>query len=379
MINNKFLMKKPFNYVCLLMISHALTSCSDVDTESVSKQAQLEEAIPVSVLTARPFNMPISAETIAQTEGAKEIEIRPRVGGIVIERLYTEGALVTKGQPLFLIDPEPFQNILMELRAEFLEQSIHVLRLKREEDRQQKLYEKDFVSLRAYEGAVAAHAIADAGLRAAKARVQQAELNLAYTTVTAPINGVTGRSEISEGALVAANNSLLTTMTQLSPIWVRFSFSDNELVRFGGRLSEQNVQQVMVILPDGSAYQEKGQINFAASQIDPLLGTQQLRATFKNDEHRILPGQFVRVRVMAGETSQVYIVPQVAVMTSDLGRYVYVVNDNNEAEVRSIVVGDWVGKDWVVLEGLKAGDRVITDNIIKLSPDKIVEPQPVQG
>ncbi len=372
-------MKKYFDCLCILIVSFILIACSNRDTESVSNNEQLEEAIPVSVLTVHPFNMPISAETIAQTEGAKEIEIRPRVGGIVIKRLYTEGALVTKGQPLFLIDPEPFQNILTELRAEFLEQSIHVLRLKREEGRQQKLYEKDFVSLRAYEGAVAEHAIADAALRAAKARVQQAELNLTYTTVTAPINGVTGRSQVSEGALVAANNSLLTTMTQLSPIWIRFSFSDNELVRFGGRLNEQNVQQVMAILPDGSAYQENGQINFAASQIDPLLGTQQLRATFKNDEHRILPGQFVRVRVLAGETSQVYIVPQVAVMTSDLGRYVYVVNDNNEAEERSIVAGDWVGKDWVVLQGLKAGDRVIIDNIIKLSPGKIVEPQPAQG
>jgi membrane fusion protein, multidrug efflux system len=372
-------MKKFFDCLCILIVSCILVSCSNTDTESVSENEQLEEAMPVSVLKVHPVNMPISAETVAQTEGAREIEIRPRVGGILIKRLYTEGAPVAAGQPLFLIDPEPFQNALTEMRAEFLEQSIQVLRLKREEDRQQKLFEKNFVSLRAYEGVVAEHAIADAALRAAKARVQQAELNLTYTTVTAPINGVTGRSEVSEGALVAANNSLLTTMTQLSPIWVRFSFSDNELVRFGGRLNEQNVQEVIVILPDGSEYQQKGRINFADSRIDPLLGTQQLRATFENADQRILPGQFVRVRVMAGETSQVYVVPQVAVMTSDLGRYVYVINDHNEVEERSVIVGDWVGKDWVVLEGLNAGDSVITDNIIKLSPGKIVEPQLAQS
>ncbi|MDH5480948.1 MAG: efflux RND transporter periplasmic adaptor subunit, partial [Nitrosomonas sp.] len=138
---------------------------------------------------------------------------------------------------------------------------------------------------------------------------------------------------------------------------------------------EQNVQEVIVILPDGTEYQQKGHINFSASTIDPFLGTQQLRATFENIDQKILPGQFVRVRVIAGETNQVYKVPQVAVMTSDLGRYVYVVNGNNVVEARPIIVGDWVGKDWVVLDGLNAGDKVIIDNIIKLSPGKVVEPQ----
>ena len=368
-------MKKYFACLCILLVSSILVSCGSTDIESASDSEILAETMPVSVLEVHPVNMPISAETIAQTEGAREIEIRPRVGGILIKRLYHEGASVVAGQPLFLIDPEPFQNTLNEMRAEFLEQSIEALRMKREEGRQKKLFEEDFISLRAYEAAVANHAIADAALRAAKARVQQAELDLTYTTVTAPINGVTGRSQVSEGALVAANNSLLTTMTQLSPIWVRFSFSDNELVRFGGRLNEQNVQEVVVILPDGTEYQQKGHINFADSRIDPLLGTQQLRAAFENSDHRILPGQFARVRVTAGETSQVYVLPQAAVLTSDLGRYVYVVNDRNEVEARTIIVGDWVGKDWVVLEGLNAGDQVVVDNIIKLSPGSIVEPQ----
>lgn len=372
-------MKKNFVCLCIVLVSYILVSCSNTDTESVLENKKLAAAMSVSVLKVHPVNMPVSAETVAQTEGAREVEIRPRVGGILIKRLYSEGASVVAGQPLFLIDPEPFQNVLTEMRAEFLEQSIELLRMKREKDRQKKLLEEDFVSLRAYEGVAAEHAIADAALRAAKARVQQAELNVTYTTVTAPINGVTGRSQVSEGALVAANNSLLTTITQLSPIWVRFSFSDNELVRFGGRLNEQNVQEVTVILPDGSEYQQKGHINFADSRIDPLLGTQQLRATFENVDEQILPGQFARVRVTAGESDHVYVLPQASVLTSDLGRYVYVVNDNNEVEVRAIIVGDWVGKDWVVLEGLSAGDKVVIDNIIKLKPGDIVEPQLAQS
>lgn len=365
-------MKKIFYGLFVLMLLLSLISCDD--TAPKSGDDQQEEALPVKVIEVYPVDLPISAETVAQTEGAKEIEIRPRVGGIVIRRLYTEGTAVIAGQPLFKIDAEPFQHVLRETQAEFLEQGVRTLRAKREEERHKHLVEQNFVSQRAYEGTVAEHAIEDAALRAAKARLQQAELNLKYTTVTAPIDGVAGHAQVSEGALVSANSSLLTTMTQLSPIWVRFSFSDNELVRFGGRLNEQNVKEVVMVLPDGSEYQQKGQINFAASEIDPMLGTQLLRATFENDDHQILPGQFVRIRVMARQTSEAFLVPQVSVLTSDLGRYVYVVNTNHEAEERSVTVGDWIGKDWVVLEGLNAGERVIIDNIIKLSAGEMVAP-----
>ncbi|MDZ4097673.1 MAG: efflux RND transporter periplasmic adaptor subunit, partial [Methylophilaceae bacterium] len=183
-----------------------------------------------------------------------------------------------------------------------------------------------------------------------------------------------GRLQYSEGALISANTSLLTTVVQLSPIWVRFSFSDNELAQLGGRLTEQNVKQVSLILPDGTEYEQKGKLNFAASQIDPLLGTQQLRATFDNADQRLLPGQFVRARVTTGQRDGVFLIPQVAVSSNDQGKFVYVVNEKNEATVRPVVVGDWVGKDWIILEGLNAGDKVIIDNIIKLRPGAMVSP-----
>lgn len=319
--------------------------------------------------------MPMSLETIAQTEGAKEIEIRPRVGGMLLRRLYTEGMAVEVGQPLFLIDPEPFQNALTEAKALLNEQSIRVQRAQSDENRQRQLLAENFVSQRAYDLAKADLAMAQATLQAAKVRVQQAELNLSYTTVKAPMKGVTGRALLSEGALVSANSSLLTTLTQLSPIWVRFSFSDNEIARLGEHLHEKNVHSVKMILPDGSEYQQEGKINFAASKIDPLLGTQQLRATFENSDQRILPGQFVRVRVTAGKPRNVYVVPQVAVLTSDLGRYVYVINEHNTVIQRPVSVGDWIGKDWIILDGLNADDKVVVDNLIKLMPGKMVDPQ----
>lgn len=350
-----------------------LIACTDKG--SIQQAPRIDPAIAVSFIAAEPINMPMSLETIAQTEGAKEIEIRPRVGGILLKRLYTEGMTVEAGQALFLIDPESFQNVLAEAKAGHLEQNVRVLRARSEENRQRQLLAENFVSQRAYDVAKAELAIAEAALQAAKVRVQQAELNLSYTTVKAPIKGITGRSHFSEGALVSANSSLLTTLTQLSPIWVRFSFSDNEVSRFGGHLNEKNVHSVRMILPDGSEYQQEGEINFAASKIDPLLGTQQLRATFENIDQRILPGQFIRVRVIAGESRNVFVVPQIAVMTSDLGRYVYIINENNEVVQYPVIVGDWIGKDWVILDGLNTGDKVVIDNIIKLMPGKVVEPK----
>jgi membrane fusion protein (multidrug efflux system) len=344
-------------------------------SEPDQQAAETDPAIAVTFMVAEPVSMPMSLETIAQTEGAKEIEVRPRVGGILLKRLYDEGTAVEAGQPLFLIDPEPFRNALNEARALLREQEARVLRARSDENRQKRLLAENFVSQRAHELAATDLAVEEAALQAAKVRVQQAQLNLSYTTVKAPVSGVTGRSQFSEGALVSANDSLLTTLAQLSPIWVRFSFSDNEVARFGGHLSEKNVHSVRMILADGSDYQWEGKINFAASKIDPTLGTQQLRATFDNPGQRILPGQFVRVRVIAGESRTVYIVPQVAVLSSDLGRFVYVIDENNAVGQRTVIAGDWIGKDWIILDGLNAEDRVVVDNLIKLSPGKIVDPQ----
>ncbi len=355
-----------------IAISIALVACSN---NNPTGQPPVGGAMPVSVIEVQPTCVPISAESVAQTEGAKEVEIRPRVGGILLKRLYEEGSPVVAGQPMFLIDPVPYQNALAQAKAQLTQQKARNQQTQREENRLYGLLATQSISQREYDNAVSDNEIASASLQQSEVRVRDAELNLSYSTVTAPVAGVSGHFQFSEGALVTANNSLLTTIVQISPIWVRFSFSNNELVRFGGHLTEQNVQQVTLILPNGTEYQQKGQLNFAANRIDPLLGTQMLRATFANDEQRLLPGQFVRVRVTTGERSGVFIIPQTAVVTSDIGRFVYVVNEKNEATARPIVADNWIGTNWVILEGLKAGDKVITNNIIKLRPGASVSPQ----
>jgi len=362
--------------VITLTISVALAACSNGDQEALSNPTP-KKAMPVSVIKVQPTTVPISAEAVAQTEGAKEVEIRPRVGGILLKRLYEEGTAVKAGQPMFLIDPIPYQNALAQAKAQLAEQKARIEQTRREENRLQDLLVMESISQREYDNAVSDNAVANAALQQAEVRVREAKLNLSYTTVTAPVKGVSGRRLLSEGVLVEANSSLLTTVIQLSPIWVRFSLSDNELVKLGGYLSEQNVQNVTLILPDGTEYDQRGELNFAARQIDPSLGTQQLRATFDNSEQRLLPGQFVRVRVTTGEREGVFLVPQTAVLTSDLGRSVYVVNEKSEAVMRPVVTGRWIGKDWVILEGLKAGDKVIVDNLIKLRSGTPVLPHSV--
>jgi membrane fusion protein (multidrug efflux system) len=356
----------------LLMAVSVLTACGDKEKDNKPPAPQ---AMPVTVVVAQPTSVPISAEAVAQTEGAKEVEIRARVGGILLKRLYEEGTPVKAGQKMFQIDPEPFKIALAQARAQLAQQQARVEQTGREEARLQGLLESQSISQREYDNATSENAVARAALQQGEASVREAELNLSYTSVEAPVSGIAGRFQLSEGALVSANTTLLTTVVQISPIWVRFSLSSNELQALGGWLTEANVEKVTLILPDGAEYKHKGKLNFAASQIDPLLGTQQLRATFENRDQRLLPGQFVRARVTVGKRDGVFLVPQTAVQTGDQGKFVYVVGANNEATIRPVTVGDWLDTDWIILDGLSAGEQVIIDNIIKLRPGVPVAPR----
>ena len=332
--------------------------------------------MPVTMLEVTPSSVPITAEAVGQTEGAKEVEIRPRVGGILLKRKYNEGSAVKAGQTLFTIDPEPYKIALNQARAQYNQSLARAEQAKREKKRLETLIESQSISQREFDNATSDESISVAALAQSRANLRQAELNLSYTNVTAPVDGISGRFQFSEGALISANTSLLTTLAQVNPIWVRFSFSDNELKQLGGALNEKNIQEVSMILSDGNEYPKKGKINFAASEINPSLGTQELRATFENNERQILPGQFVRVRVNTGKKDGVFLLPQLAVLNSDQGKFVFVVNEKSQATPRPVVTGQWKGKDWVILGGLQAGDKVIIDNLIKVRPGMPVTNMP---
>lgn len=355
-----------------------LGACGKKEQAPSPNMAGMELA--VGVIPVQSTSVPIVAEAVAQTEGAKEVEIRPRVGGILLKRLYEEGASIKAGQSMFLIDPVPYQIALQQAKAALAAQQARVEQATREEARLRGLLTSQSISQREYDNATSEKATALANLQQAQANVHEAELNLSYTNVTAPISGVSGRFQFSEGALVAPNTSLLTTVSQISPIWVRFSFSDSEVKALGGYLNQKTVKAVNLVLPDGSEYQQKGQLNFSASQIDPKLGTQQLRASFENADRQLLPGQFVRARITTGTRNGVFLVPLTAVLTGDQGKFVFVAEKSKEgktvAAVHPIKEAGWQGKNWVVLEGLKTGDQVIADNLMKVRPGAPVNPHP---
>jgi membrane fusion protein (multidrug efflux system) len=318
--------------------------------------------MPVTVLEMQPQKVPSSIEVMAQTEGARETEVRARVAGILVKRLYQEGETVKAGQPLFQIDRSSYEIALAEAKAKAEQTGREVNRLK-------SLIEAKAISQKEYDDMASANAIAQAALR-------QAELNLSWTTVTAPVSGTTGRAIKSEGNLITAGaDSLLTSIYQSNPIWVRFSLGDSDLAKLaGGRVTSKNVSGVELILADGTVYPKTGKLNFLASNIDTTLGTQQLRAEFDNSANLLLPGQFVRIRLLTGERDGVFLVPQSAVVQTEQGAIVMTAGEGDKVAPRPVQAGEWRGKDWVILGGLKAGDKVIIDNLMKLRPGAPVAP-----
>ena len=335
-------------------------------------------AVPVTVQEAVPARIPATIEAVGQTEGAREIEVRARVGGILQKRVYEEGAAVRAGQVLFQIDRAPFEIALAQARAALAEQRAKLQQAEREAVRLKDLIEQRAISQREYDDATSNSALARAALQGAKAKIREAELNLSYTTVTAPVSGLSGRAARSEGALVDTTaNSLLTTIVQANPMWVRFSVADADLAKLRTvGASQDPFKEISLILPDGKPYAGKGKLNFTANQVDTQLSTVQLRATFENTDAKLLPGQFVRVRLVTGERDGVFLVPQSAVQQGDRGAFVYVVGKESKAEMRPVQTGEWQGSNWVILSGLQAGERVILDNLLKVRPGAAIKPEP---
>jgi len=321
-------------------------------------------AMPVTAITVQPRTVPLLVETVGQAEGSREIEVRARVTGIVEKRLFQEGQRVAAGAALYRIERAPFEIALAQARAALAQEQARVEQARREAQRLRPLAEQQAVSRREYDDAASAVRTTEAALATAQARVREAELNLSYTTVAAPIAGVTGRSLRSEGSLVnPGSESLLTTIAQTDPIWVRFAFSESQYAQ----LRAGKATEVMLTGADGRPIAGKGRLNFAATSVDSRLGTIGMRAEFPNPRLELLPGQFVQARVKVGER-EAFLVPQHAVMQGDQGRFVWTVSAEGRATPTPVKAGEWVDRDWAIEAGLKAGDRVIVDNLIKLRP-----------
>jgi membrane fusion protein (multidrug efflux system) len=324
-------------------------------------------------------------EAVGRTEGSREVQVRARVSGILEKQMYTEGDAVKQGAPLFRIEQAPFEIDLQQSRAALAQEKARHELAKQEFDRLKGLADRRAISQREADQAASTLQQSAAAVQLAEARVRQSELNLSYTRVDAPIGGISGRAQQSIGSLVspAADSSLLTTMVKTDPIWVRFALSEAEFASLRNRQEGGGGQEgdgkaapeVRIETADGAAYPVTGRLNFSGSTVDAALGTVQMRAEFSNPKLQILPGQYVRVRVVAGNQPAL-VVPQAAVAQNETGRYVWVIGPENKAAQRNVRAGNWVDKDWVILDGLKQGDNVIVDNLIRLRPGTVVQAKP---
>ena len=345
---------------------------NDADDAAKKKAAAAApQAIPVTVKQVQPQRVPIVLEAVGQAEGSREVEVRARVSGILEKRLFNEGEAVKAGAVLFLIDRAPYEIAVAQARAALSQERARLELAQREAERLKTLAQQRAISQREYEEAQSSLKQINAGIEGAQAKLAEAQLNLSYTRVSAPIGGITGRAARSEGSLVTANTdaSLLTTLTQVHPIWVRFSLAEPDFDRIRGN---EKRAQVKILNQDGTVAAQNGRLNFSGSTVDPKLGTVQLRAEFANPGMRWLPGQFLKVQILAGE-QDAFLVPQAATVQTEQTRSVWVVV-GDKAVMRPVQTAGWIGPDWIVTSGLKPGDAVIIDNLIKIRPGVAVKP-----
>lgn len=327
----------------------------------------------VNAVTVQPQALPVSFEYVGQTAGSREVEVRARVTGILLSRNFEEGRPVKKGQSLYTIDPAPIQAALNRAEADVAAAQARLEQARRNAARLKPLYAEKAVSQKEYDDTVSGELISAADLKAARARLAEAKLNLEYTRVESPVSGVASRSLRSEGSLVSGPDVLLTTVMQVDPIWVNFGIPDTEQARLqkeaqAGRLNLPKNFEVELRLADGSLYPRKGKVGFADVRISPATGTREARAEIPNPNGVLRPGQFVRVILHGAARPNAFTVPQRAVLQGPQGKFVYVVDEKGTAQVRPVEAGEWAGEDWVITSGLKAGERVITDGVMKLGP-----------
>jgi len=343
------------------------------------------QGLEVSVLTVQPESVTLSRDLSGRTSAHRLAEVRARISGIVQKRLFTEGGDVREGDVLFEIDPAPYQAALDSARASHARAVASLASAQAQAERYKGLVETHAISKQTYDDAVASQLALKADVAAAAAAVRTAEINLGYTRVTSPISGRIGRAEVTEGAYVQQGAAtLLATVQQLDPLYVDLTQSADEVLRLkqdlaSGRLTrdDRGAARVTVILGDGRTYPQPGSLQFSDVSVNTSTGTVTLRALVPNPDLDLLPGMFVRARLEEGVTPAALLLPQSVVSRNAKGDpTALVVGASDMVELRPLQVSRTVGNRWLVTAGLKAGDRVIVDNLQKIRPGMPVKPVP---
>ena len=317
-------------------------------------------------------------EIPGRVQAFRSAEVRARVNGIVQKRLYDEGSDVREGQDLFLIDPREMRAAVSAAEATLARAQATAANAEQDVKRYKGLVQDRAVSEQEYDAAVARLRTAQADVSQARAQLESARLNLAYTTVTAPISGRAGRARVTEGALVSASGAtLLTTIEQLDPVYVNFSQSSSELLQVRQEIAQGQLRVpelrrvgVTLLLENGKPYAHAGHLDFLDLSIDQVTGTVALRAQVPNPDSALLPGQFVRARIEAGERMNVIVLPQRAVQVTARGASVLVLGPDNNVASREVTLGELREGSWIILGGIQPGERVIVDGIQKVQPGR---------
>lgn len=332
--------------------------------------------------TVKASSLDATMEATGQTQAFNTVQIYSRVNGYLQKRAYKEGAKVSAGDTLFVIDPSDLTNAKNSAEASLKQAEAAFENAKATLARVKPLYEANAASRQEYDNAVASERSTAASLSAAKAALSQANLNLSYAYIKTPIGGFADKSKADVGTFIQAGaNGLLTTVYQTNPIYVNFSFSENQKLFFknaveSGRLLEpkDGKYEAVITLGDGATVNKKGSISFTAPFFDTATGVMSYRATFDNEDTRLLPGQFVRVSINGLKWQNSVSVPQKAVLTNEKGKFVYVYEQNNTVSPRPIEIGAWSGGNVIVQKGLKEGEKIAIDALSKLKPGAPVKP-----
>lgn len=371
---------KPVFYVNLIFrpLAAAALICAATMVFSGCDKAKKTESptVPptVSVIELQPHDAPVTFEKIAQTQSSQMVNIQARVSGFLDRRLYTEGTIVKKGQVLFQIDPKPFQVQVDQARAVLSKQEATLNAASLNLERTKPLTKVNALSKKDLDDATSRFQVESASTEQAKSQLESALLNLSYTTITSPVTGISAAAQQADGTYISSQNSLLTTVSAVSPIWVNFSVSENEMLKYRQEIAKGALKApkdgnylIEVLLTDGAVFPGTGRITFASRSYNLQTGTFLLRASLDNSSGTLLPNQFVRVRLKGALRPRAMLLPQRSVQQGPKGHFVWLVGTDNTVEQRPVTVGEWQGNDWFISEGVKAGEKVVVDGALALS------------
>jgi membrane fusion protein (multidrug efflux system) len=375
------LMRAPRNLAFAFMLGAlALTGCGS------GNQKFAPPPQDVGVVNIHAQKVLLTSELPGRTVPYAISDVRPQVSGIILKRLFVEGSEVKAGQVLYEIDPKPYQAAYDNAKAALASAVANAVTKVAEAKRYASLLKVNAIAVQTYDDAKAAADQAKAAIEQAKANLETARINLGYTKVTAPISGRIGISTVTPGALVTADQSTaLTTIQTLDPIYVDIPQSSAQLLQLEQAVSQGQLTPVQkmsanveLVLPDGTAYPQKGKLQFADVTVDPNTGSVILRAIFPNPNRMLLPGMFVETKVAEGVDPHAILAPQQGVAHNPKGQpTALVVGKDNKVEMRVLTVGRAIGNEWLVHSGLKAGDRLIVEGLQKVKPGQVVKPETV--